>query len=98
VGKIGSGKKKKVEPVNAHYHRLDVLAEFEKVSSSNTLWLWTLADSIHGAALWLCGFLMASSLKDSDAADCRLSEAVRLTRAEARTGSTFGSFLPPPLM
>lgn len=28
-----------------------VLAEFEKVRSINTLWLWTLADSICGAAV-----------------------------------------------
>jgi hypothetical protein len=43
--------KKNVEPVNAHYHRLDGWLSFEKVCSGNTLWLWTPADSICGAAV-----------------------------------------------
>jgi hypothetical protein len=71
---------------------------FEKGrSGKHPVGVRTSADSICGAADNGCGgFLMASSFSGLDAADCRLSEATRLIQAEARTGSTFGFFLPPP--
>ncbi|MDQ3013705.1 MAG: hypothetical protein M3X11_23740 [Acidobacteriota bacterium] len=81
--------------MNAHYHRLDVLAEFEKLAAAIPYGFGRLLIQFTVPPIWLWRLPNGFGPHCPDATDCRLSEAVRLTRAEARARINFRLLLAP---